>query len=297
MFDIKSFLNDFQIPYWEKGKNTQNGWIQIQCPLCDDDSNHGGFNLITGHYNCWKCGHEFTDKIISAILNITIRESKQIIKEYDINYIRQSPNKKKSKKKNKILELPPGTESLSERHKNYLIKRNFDPYEIIYYWNVKGTQHYGDYRFRIIAPIIIDGKMISYQGRDITNKQELRYKACRIEDEIIHHKNIVYGIDMVKYEKAILVEGITDAWRFGRGAIAIFGTTYTIEQIKFMNDRLKELFILFDPGDKIAKKKADELGWSLPGLKIEKIEIDFESDPGELPQEEASYIKKQLLDY
>jgi hypothetical protein len=301
MFDAIQFLKDHNIPYFTEGKNCQDGWTNVQCPFCQDHSNHLGINhsVDNGYGHCHICGHKFLDSIIINLINCTKREAKQIIKDYNINYMKEALNKKRKKATAKKLELPKGTSDITERHRRYLVKRNFDPYEIIRHWGIKGTNHIGSYKFRIIAPIMLDGRLVSYQGRDITNKQALRYKACEIENEIIHHKHILYGMDNVKDKKGILVEGITDAWRFGKGAVATFGTTYTTEQVNFIIKRFEELYILFDSNDPLAIDKAEKLAYQLSGvsLKVEIIELDYNDDPGSLPQKEAMYIKKELLNY
>jgi DNA primase len=299
MFDVKQFLIDYSIPKNEEGPDTSPGWINIQCPFCDDSVKHLGLPLNgnSSNGNCWKCGAHWIPKIISTVIDVSIDQAKEIISEYSTNSV-QVLKKKNTNKSNKIIiELPIGTKELKLNHKEYLIKRNFDPNKLEKIWDLKGTGPIGDYKLRIIAPIYYRNIVVSYQGRDITNKQKLRYKACSKENEVLHHKHLLYGIDKVKNRKGILVEGITDVWRLGEGAVASFGTSYHQEQVNFISKHFDEIFILFDPGDKIAYKKATSLVWSLQGLntKAHIINIDFDGDPADLKQKEADYIKKHLL--
>lgn len=295
MFDVKQFLEDKNIEYSTEGKNTQRGWANIQCPMCGDSSNHGGFNLTTGHYNCWHCGHHWTDQIVAKLLTCSVVEARKIIEEYQTGsaIIERKPVVKNNTK----LDFPVGTKGISKRHKNYLIKRNFDPKEIEKTWKIKGTGFLGDYKFRIIIPVILNGVMVSYVGRDITEQADLRYKACKMEDEITHHKHILYGIDYVKNREAIIVEGATDVWRIGKGAIATFGTSYTAQQLLMMATSLDTAFVLYD---RDAFEKAKQLQTSLSGL-IKHVEIIVLppniKDPSDMEQLVANRLRKEILTY
>lgn len=56
-YNIISFLSDTGVPYRTAGKNTQKGWVNVNCPYCHDDGFHGGFNIESKslYYTCWKC--------------------------------------------------------------------------------------------------------------------------------------------------------------------------------------------------------------------------------------------------
>lgn len=295
MFDAQSFLEDYNIPFAVEGKNTQTGWVNIDCPFpnCNDTSNHGGFNLSKSYYNCWKCGFHYLNDTISILINVSRREADSIIKEYDI-HTSQTVIKESIKNKRGKLELPKGTAPLQFVHKQYLRKRNFVPEELVVTWDLQGVWQFGDYKYRIIAPIYYNNKLVSYQGRDITDRSPYRYKACAKKNELIHHKYILYGLDYVQNMSMIIVEGITDVWRLGKGAVALFGVGYTIQQIRMIKKKAKKVFILFDYA---ATEQADKLSWELAilGISVEIINAPFTEDPGSMKQEDADYIKKQLL--
>lgn len=297
MFNAIEFLKDHNIEHWTKGKNVTSGWVNIQCPMCYDSSNHGGFNLTgKSYYNCWNCGHHFLDTIISNLLECDIKKAKQILKKYsDESEIEIIDNKKRIIDEKEKLELPYGSKELSDEHIKYLLNRNFDHDKIIDKWNIKGTTHLGDYKFRIIIPIYFNNKLVSYQGRDITGKQDARYKACKIKDELLHHKFILYGIDKIKNRKAVVVEGCTDVWRLGYGAVATFGTGWTNQQLNLLNKRADSIFILYD-NEEEAKEKAEKLCWQLSSLgkEVEMI-LMFDGDPATLTDHDAKYIMEDLI--
>lgn len=300
MFDAEHFCSDHSIRTWIEGKNCQGGWINIQCPFCNDHSNHGMFSLEWDSYRCWRCGKHSITEVIRELLSVDWRKAKEIKKEYYSDTQTTFINRKK---RNDLqiemdLALPEFSAELEPIHKKYLRKRGFSPKEIIDLWRVKGTKHLGSYRFRIIIPIILDGNIVSYQGRDITDQQELRYKACKIDDEVIHHKYIAYGMDYVLFRRGLICEGLLDVWKLGKGAVATFGTSVTPEQILFLADRLDEAVILFD-AEKEAQKKADYLCFELSsyGVEVEKVTLKTYNDPGEMPKEDAENIRKQLILY
>jgi DNA primase len=184
---------------------------------------------------------------------------------------------------------------MEKRHKQYLINRNFDPDKLEKTWDLRGAGYTGDYKFRIIAPIIFKNKIVSFQGRDITGQSTLKYKTCKTSEEAIHHKHILYGIDKVKNRQAVIVEGITDVWRLGEGAVSTFGISYTEKQVLFISKYLDRAFILFD-NEPTAQQKAKKLAIHLTSVGVKAEVVNIESnDPAELKQEDADYLMKYLL--
>lgn len=294
MVNIKELLDEYNVPYFTEGKNTQRGWINVQCPFCDDHSNHGGFNIAEGYYNCWQCGHHYIEDILTELLECSFSEAKRIMAEHETAAVLGENIRKTPKAKH--ITFPPGTQEIKKYHWDYLIRRNFDPDEIIKHWHIKGTDHIGKYKFRIIIPIILNNRIVSYTSRDVTGKAELRYKACPIEEEVIHHKHIVYGADYVQNRKAIICEGPTDVWRIGPGAVCTFGTSFKQEQILFLCNLIDEAFILFDDA---AKKEAIKLANNLSPL-LNRVEILYDygvKDPGEMSEIKIKKIRKNTLNF
>jgi hypothetical protein len=191
MFSAKKYYKDHGILYSEShnSKNMGPNWIGISCPFCNDPSDHGGFNLLKGYYNCWRCGwHSITDLII-ALQDVSFIEAIMIEKEYDTIVETTSIRQKIIRTSATQIKLPLGTKPLQAIHKKYLLQRNFNPKELEKTWRILGTGTTGDYKYRIIAPITLNNKLVSYQGRDITNKAKLRYKACSLDKEIIHRRS------------------------------------------------------------------------------------------------------------
>lgn len=289
-FNAEKFLLDFNIPFFKEGKNVQKGWIAINCPFCSRDfSHHGGFNPTKGFYTCWKCGFH---PLKNVIHELTGESPIPIIKRYETDRIKETSIKKTPVE---YVNLP--GKNLQPRHKNYLIKRGFDPDLLEKKYKLKGTDHTGGmYKFRIIAPIFFQTDLVSFQSRDITNKQELRYKACAKEYEKIFHKDILYNIDNCTGDSVIVTEGIVDVWRMGDDCCCTFGIGYRKQQV-YLLSRYKYIFIIFDTDDNgVAQEKAVKLAkeLSLLGCIVENIVLDS-GDVGDMSQFEAEYLKKQLI--
>ena len=291
-FDAQRFLIDFNIPYETTGKNSSSDFFQMNCPFCDDSGQHFGFSKTMGYGNCWKCGNHSLFNILQMMTDLDYHELRSVIVNYSGSVILNKKEPSKYSKASKC-ELPQtGYIVYNKKAVKYLTNRNFHVPKVTCDWNLCATGPIGEYKFRIVAPIYYQNRLVSYQDRDITGKAELRYKACKIENEVLHHKHTLYGIDNVKNRKAVIVEGITDCWRLGHGSIATFGTGYTSEQINMMVKHLDKAFICYDD---FAEEQGEKLAETLNGLgvSVEILSIDA-SDPGEMTDIEAIELMKIL---
>lgn len=274
MFDVVSFLEDNLIDFSLPGtKNVQDGWIGIKCPLCDDQSNHGGFNLDAGYYTCWRCGWHPIKKVV-----IALGFPPEVIQTYDVA-LAKTPGKATESHRPLFISMPPGSKPLRKVHRKYLRGRGFNPDLLVEKFKLQGTGPLGEYSHRIVAPIFFNKIFVSYQCRDYTGKARLRYKPCRKKNELVHHKDILYNLDTVT-DTALVVEGITDVWRIGDGCVATFGTAYTTSQVYLLAERCNRVFILYDPG-RFAQKKAKSLATELStiGVEVKIITLKVAGDP------------------
>jgi hypothetical protein len=194
--------------------------------------------------------------------------------------------------------FPTGTLPMTSRHKRYLASRKFDPDYLEAFWNLKGTGEAGNYKFRVIAPIYFQGQLISYQGRDITDKQSSKYKACAEEEEVISHKYILYGWDQVPADQktCLVVEGVTGVWRFGAGSLATFGVEYTHSQIRLLACRFDKIYTLSDP-DEAGERMMNKITTDLLVMGKEVVSLEFSEkhfDSGNLPQSTATAMMDKI---
>ena len=293
--DFERFCRDHSIATGPPGhKHHREGWIQVRCPFCTGNPGwHLGFEIGRDRFSCWRCGSHRPFEVIAALLNIPLGKAGQLWEKYKGRPSRRQPRAPKIR--DVKVRFPPGTGPMNSHHRRYLLKRNFDPDYLAELWGLLGTGPLGDYKFRILAPIHHEGQLVSYQCRAIKDPHPLPYKACPKEKEARDHKACLYGMDLVPGDRIVIVEGITDAWRLGPGAVATFGIKYTPAQVALMK-RFSHRFILFDPEDPEAKSKSKELARSLSGYfgETEIIEID-DPDPGAMNPEDAADLMRDLI--
>jgi len=204
MANVIQFLNEYGIEYSISGnRHTRPGWIQVHCPFCVGSQDfHLGYNLKGNFWNCFRCGFKKKNDVVSMLTGL--RDWHEIVlilqKYFDLpgNVSRQTIEQKRVKYKSTLI-LPPNTGNhLTKAHQNYILSRNFIPREIIKKWGVSSCISGSLYKGRLLIPIEFDGKIVSFQTRDTTGKSELRYRACDQENEVIHHKHILYGLDFLQ---------------------------------------------------------------------------------------------------
>ena len=296
MFDAERFCNDYEIDFQtaEQSKHARHGWIQIVCPFCKGNPGwHGGFNIDRGYYNCWRCGNTWLPVVIQNFTGLDISDSLELIKSYTSGDL---IDEYRTQKFAKETTLPDECIPMTEQQRNYLIKRNYDPDELIETWGLLGTGNIGEYNYRIIAPIFLNKILISYQGRDYTGLCSIQYKACAAENEVYRHQHTLYGIDNAKNDTVIICEGITDVWRIGPDSVATFGIEYTAPQIRLLASKYKNAYVLFD-NDPQAQVKAEEIYYHLIAFNIECeiITLDDYQDPGQMLPKDARQLRKALL--
>ena len=308
--DFIQLLNDFNIPYYTEGyKYCRPGWINIDCPFCTGNTGpHLGYELDSNHFNCWRCGHHWPQDVIAKIINVSNKEAFMLLKQYG----RQSYQKVAAPKiviRKEGFKLPNFSKPISERHKQYLIKRGFDPDEIGMTWGILGTGPIAslktegkiiDYRFRLIIPFYWNDKMVSFDSRDITGKHIAKYMACPKERELIEHKKILYGKQSAWGKTGICVEGPIDVWRFGVNSFATSGIEYTPAQVRIIAKQFKRVAVCYDgpsgtSQEAQAENKAKDLIAELKFRNVDAFRVKFDGDPGEMSQKEANYLVKQII--
>ena len=293
MLDILSLLNELGIQPGSS-KQAAPGWINVTCPFCTGHyGHHLGFNLKGQFFNCWRCGFKPTIKAISALGKINFREAKSLIDKYTILGLLQE--KEVSHEKPAEVILPKHSLPMRARHKKYLEKRGLNPDEMEEKYELLGTDMRSDLPWRIIIPVTLNGRIVSWHSRDITGLSTTPHKACPQNREVIPHKSIIYAYDQSRGASVAIVEGVFDAMKLGPGAVATFGITVRRDQVLFLMEKYKKAYIIFDP-EKEAQKRAENLCRQLNEV-IEAYIVDWEweaDDPAELTRTEAKKLMLEL---
>lgn len=279
-------------------KHYRRGWVNTPCPFCVGSSgNHLGWSINQQYFICWRCGWHPLDKVLSTLVRNTDSIS-DILSDYKTSSIRIKKEDRVATATKCVL---PSNIPLSKAARKYLRARKFNPTRLSALWELRSTNNLvclPSMKNRIVAPIYYKGRLVTYQTRDVTNKAKLRYITAAKDKEVVHHKHLVYGIDQVPTDSVVIVEGITDVWRLGFGAVCTFGIKYTPYQLLVLS-KFKNRFVLYDTTDPQARKQGRKLAEELSSFNgnTEYIELTGKysrCDPAELPSTYASDLMNEL---
>jgi len=291
--DIEAYLQDRGFDFSTSGKNTTEGWVNVQCPFpaCGDGSNHCGISRESDMFSCWKCGESgHISYLISELEGCSVRKAKQIMEKYPDDSLEIEPEPDHFLGEVLLKEF---SDKFPEKYLKYLKSRRFNPEELIQKYYLKAAPNFGKYKFRIIIPIFLNNQIVSFTAMSVT-KSVPKYLHCEKNKSKAPINNLLYGIDEVE-KSCILVEGITDVWRIGSGAVAIFGTNMTDNQIDLLLSKgIDNITILLDSdASNKGKKLAENL--SMLFASVSFLELD-DGDPDDLPEEEVKSLRKIIFD-
>lgn len=282
---IQDTLRELNVDFLESGNHhCREGWLQIrECPYCNSESYHLGFNLSARFFSCWKCGGHRAVETWQK-LGLDRKQARTLLSEFDVD----APDTTKEKIRGKLKE-PSGRGELSIAHRRYLLERNFDPNRIALVWKIEGIGIASCLAWRIYIPIIYKNRRVSWTTRAIGDRVEQRYISASAEEEAMNHKHLIYGLDYCTHS-VVIVEGPTDAWAIGPGAGATFGTAFLTEQVRHLVS-IPHRIVCFD-SSRDAQNRATELCGQLsafPGV-TENIQLDAK-DPGSASAKELRLLR------
>jgi len=287
-------LDHFFIEYRTSGHHhSRAGWVQLDCPLCGKGSHkfHLGYNIKGGYCNCWKCGKVALSSVFYSILGkARYGEAKELLGKVDVV---QSPSIR-FKGNGGVLKRPVNTGKLLKQHIKYLKARGFTK-EQAQLWELKGIPVSIGFSWRVYIPIFYKGVEISYTTRAISNKATLRYRAAEESNEVYPHKKVLFGEQFVR-DAVIITEGPFDAMSIGPGAVAVCGTSYSLEQVKEMV-KFPTRVVCFDSED-TAQERAKNLTDTLSLYKGDTYNVTLDAkDAGSASKGEIEALRDTFLEY
>ena len=294
--DIYQWLEDQDLEYWTSGKNVSAGWVNIQCVFCDDLSNHLGIRLSDYRVHCWKCGGNTMANVIMAVTACNYGEARRVLNTLAAGV--DSPKIENTLSVVSKVRLPQVfTKQMPRLHRKYLRSRGFLVKKIVRKYNLLACHNIGTYKFRVVIPILMNNKIVSFTTRAVLDDMQPKYLHAKQSDSVIDPAHAVYNYDnLKKNHDAFLVEGPLDVWKLGNGAVSIFGVEHTIEQLKYLSrKRIRNLYVLFD-ADKAGVKAAKKLAPIMAPIckNVEILTLENRGDPGELSTKEVTEIKNAL---
>jgi len=308
-FDSIAYFEDRQFEFHLAGeKNVTRGWVNIPCPFpgCGDPSWHCGINLESEMYNCYICGAKgHLSKLVAVLEGCSMAQANTILSKHPFlgvedrdEYPYKDPRKiTQARPQNERIWPKEATDLFPDLHRNYLLSRNFDPDLIIPKYKLRACLNLGQYKFRIIIPYFLEGRLISFSSRDVTGKAVIRYKDLVPELSIVPVKRTLYNVDSVK-DKVIIVEGPIGVWRMGDGCVATSTSNFNDDnmiQAKHLSARgVKAAFIMYDAEEQ-AQRRAEQMAGQLTCW-INHVEVIAlgHGDPGEMTDDEANHLRKEV---
>jgi len=294
---IEDFLFDHDIEFKTKGKNIGKGNIGIKCIYCNDKSNHLAIKKNNGVFYCLKCGERGNMiSLIVDLLSVSKREAIKTSSKYDgISESHGSPARScQPVSISWDTVMPPLNEKfLPSPHKKYLEKRKFNPDFLQWKYNLSTPKIYnvGDWKHRIIIPYFDKKKIITYSGRSISENPKLKYFHLSEKKCIRTPKQVLYGLEFCS-KNIMLVEGVTDVWAIGDGAVALSGKQLTPDQeILLLEHNPKKVYILLDPD---AIEQAKDIANRIRNFTNVEILSLLRGDPAEQDQNCLNKIKYLL---
>lgn len=275
--DINSIVNSMSTTY----KKERGNYLFV-CPY-HNDHNPSLSLRPNGFFKCFACGEKgFVTKLYKTITGRSLYRDQGIVTNYLENSYKEpkyllhenkdsyesSIQKKIDKEiiiKGNLLDV---YENPNKRINKYLNTRSISK-EFIDYFNIKycnfcrinGTKYYD----RLIIPIVEQGKIICYEGRDFTEKQKT--KVVYNKDSVV---STLFNYDNLDKEKElIVVEGITDLvklWQAGyKNITCTFGSQLAVRQFKLLKE-FKNITLFVDN---------DEAGFKMVVDLSENYEYEF----------------------
>ena len=244
--NLAELLDEHRIPY-----KVRANFHNVCCPFCIHDT---GFHLgisDKGFATCFKCGWHSIESTLHALLDCGYQTAKHIANTV-------TPDRKhriEDDSATKTFELPyderitDGGSCALQYIQDRLGKCHGSTlYEILKAYDIRYTKF--DYKDamlagRIVFPNYYQGKAVSWQARDYLNIHSLKYITAPKDGELIFHKNFLWGIDHVLYDKVIVCEGVMDALSIGPGAVHTHGVKFSKSQVDELAS-FRKVYICYD---------------------------------------------------
>lgn len=270
------------------------GWLPVVCKVCNDHGKKGPraafiFSPTSVGYHCFNCpaGLDYTSDQTEQLSERTIKTltaygiTTEDIQQINFKILQRAdklgikPKTKRTHALNvelSVVNMPSFLYPLREVASDdpwrelaelYLKEiRNIDPQSYPFYLGVKTEDPRSEkWAKRLIIPSYKDGKLIYYEGRDLTGKQPKKYISVDVPKS-----NILYGFDelFINRDQPLFVcEGFFDAYPIN--GVALFGNTLYKETIYHLNASPREKVVIPDrygDGYRLAEQ-ALRLGWKI----------------------------------
>ena len=252
--NIIKLLDRYYIPYVTEGNNVSENFLGINCPYCNDPSEHLGISKTTGIFSCWRCntrGNLYT--LFVTLVNISKEEYEATVEKgisfakSPLEQIQEMIAPEQTKEEiltHSTIALPECSYPITKDMEIRLLTKYLKRRQISLDTCIKHRCFIckaGKYMHRLIIPIFYNKIIVSYQGADLTGRADVKYRTAPG-----NVNNYIYNYDNIK-DTMVITEGILDAWRVGNLGTASFGTSISKNQrTLIIEKKLKNLIFAWD---------------------------------------------------
>lgn len=328
MSKILDVFDRYNIEYKERGTDVGVGNVNIKCPWCVDDKGmHLGIKVDGSKYGCWRNplhrGNELA-YVLKQLLHIPLPSAYELlgkqwkdkkgvsVEEEEFMGVRKRLlGEKEDKEKITELELLPEFKEVKKvgvtrKFWEYIRGRGFSEEEcekVINKYKIKCCLM-GDWEGRLIIPIIIDNKLVSWIGRTIYKDEELRYKNLLSDKSVMKVSEVLFNLDEVKKGGQVLFicEGMFDSIKVQtylpsyHAATCLFTKNASKRQLALfyeLKNKYQKFVVVLDKGeDRDAFRLLRQLEFL--GNKVKRYELTEAKDPGELIKEQVDRIVESV---
>ena len=292
LFDVTKYLQDREIDYVTEGPDVTQGWIGVRCPWCDDHSHHLGINLASNVISCWRCGTKGNiTKFIKEVEGINYEKIALIVEEYIDPRRAELYHIEEGRSYAQKVVIPKHFQRLTTKNvpkivADFISKRGYNLEDTLsrkelYYGGIVG-----DFSFRLVITVFENKKLVSYLGRDVTEKAGKPYRNLEDNLSVVPIKDTLYGFDEAAPGSVlVIVEGVFDQWTLGPGSVATYGAQWTLRQVsKIRKLSPRKVINLYDD-EEDAQRSAQALSRHIWFCPCEVVRLRGIKDPGSLSLE------------
>ena len=281
-------------------KSTRNA-VNICCPFCStrDVNFHLGVFLSSLRYHCWRCKARGSLRGLLARLGLVGVAAERAISGMPVRDERLGLSEQVLRALSRLPETPVGpdprivlpdsdpiTADLLEGEPalNQFLTARGIPAQVAADYDCRWGGNSGDWVHRLIIPVYDDfGQLAAFQGRDVTGKARAKYLSEGRMAELLYWTDLDRDGDAPW--RVYVVEGVFDAWRMGRNAVATFthGISRSQRSQLLRHERIDEVVFAWD-GDSYEMSVAAARSLA-PLVRAGAVNLPPDSDPDELGAE------------
>jgi hypothetical protein len=311
-FDVLRWLDDEAYAYSPESEASD--YVVMQCPACADTGKHlsvkyrGDAAVV---FHCWRCENDLDGmkgtglKLVARLREVSKPVARNILERYQLEDEFRAVRKQEERPRRewKTL-LPEFAERIEAGKEPDLVKKWFRERRFPLDLCQKCGLHFcemGEQALRLVIPVTLDGEVVSWTARDLTGKAECKYISCANDRGTLPIKSCLYGVDEARDKPfIILVEGVTDKWRLGDSAVALFGKAMSAAQRLLLWEKVgdadRPVIVCLDPdvNDEEVRQTINSVRNLFDDVRSFSLNPRWGKDPGDLTDEGAAEVLQTI---